>query len=221
MLLTDHILFIDGEALIIDKPRGLPVDPPRDGAISLVNHLDTLKFGFQRWPVAVHRLDRDTSGCLLLARNPKAHARFQQAFEAGKVVKQYIALVDGIPREAQGVIDLPLTKHSTAEAGWRMVVSDKGKVAQTRWELLDVIEDRAVVRFSPQTGRTHQIRAHATYGLGAPIMGDPVYGTRVGRSPMMLHAQFLSVARPNKAPAEARAPLPPHFIDAGVDARHG
>src|SRR3546814_1907480 len=65
MLLSDRVLFLDGEALVIDKPAGLPVDAPRDGSISLENHLDLLKFGFKRWPLAVHRLDRDTSGCLL------------------------------------------------------------------------------------------------------------------------------------------------------------
>ncbi|MFX7965263.1 pseudouridine synthase, partial [Acinetobacter baumannii] len=84
----DRVLFIDGEAIVIDKPAGLPVDPPRDGGMSLENHLAGLTFGFQRGPTAVHRLDRDTSGCLLLARNPKAHKRFQQVFEAGLVEKR-------------------------------------------------------------------------------------------------------------------------------------
>ncbi|MFN3435320.1 MAG: pseudouridine synthase, partial [Sphingomonas sp.] len=91
----DRVLFIDGEALVIDKPAGLPVDRPRDGSLSLENHLESLKFGFKRWPVPVHRLDRDTSGCLLLSRNPKAHARFQQAFEQGAVEKRYLAVLAG------------------------------------------------------------------------------------------------------------------------------
>lgn len=92
----DRVLFIDGEALVIDKPAGLPVDRPRNGSISLENHLESLKFGFKRWPHAVHRLDRDTSGCLLLSRNPKAHARFQQAFEGGLVEKRYLAVLNGL-----------------------------------------------------------------------------------------------------------------------------
>jgi len=83
------ILFEDGEALVIDKPAGLAVDAPRDGGLSLENYLDALRFGFARWPTAVHRLDRDTSGCLLLARNPKAHKRFAAAFEAKQVEKVY------------------------------------------------------------------------------------------------------------------------------------
>ena len=76
MLLSDRVLFLDGEAIIIDKPAGLPVDTPRDKAVSVESHLKMLTFGFARLPLPVHRLDRDTSGCLLLARNPKAHKKF-------------------------------------------------------------------------------------------------------------------------------------------------
>src|SRR3546814_16336054 len=90
MLLSDRVLFLDGEALVIDKPDGLPVDPPRDGSLSLENHLDSLRFGFKRWPLPVHRLDRDTSGCLLLARNPKAHGRFTRAVEGREIEKRYL-----------------------------------------------------------------------------------------------------------------------------------
>src|SRR6185436_15445174 len=119
-MLDDRILFIDGEAIVIDKPAGLPVDPPRDGSLSLENHLQSLAFGFQRWPQPVHRLDRDTSGCLLLARNPKAHKRFQHAFEAGEVEKRYLAVIEGVPNGDSGTIDLPLVKVSARESGWRM-----------------------------------------------------------------------------------------------------
>ena len=87
MLLADRVLFIDAEAMVLDKPAGLPVDRPRDGSLSLENHLDALRFGFERLPQAVHRLDRDTSGCLLLARNPRIHKKFQMAFERGEVTK--------------------------------------------------------------------------------------------------------------------------------------
>src|SRR3546814_9589875 len=84
LMLSDRVIFLDGEAIVLDKPSGLPVDPPRDGSISLENHLESLTFGFQRWPQAVHRLDRDTSGCLLPARNPKAHKPFPRASEEGR-----------------------------------------------------------------------------------------------------------------------------------------
>lgn len=89
------ILYEDGEALVINKPAGLPVDPPRKGGPSLANHLDSLKLGFQRQPVPVHRLDTDTSGCLLLARNPKALKRFNLAFEHKLVSKVYYGIVAG------------------------------------------------------------------------------------------------------------------------------
>lgn len=208
-MLSDRVLFIDGEAIILDKPSGLPVDPPRDGSLSLANHLESLTFGFQRWPTAVHRLDRDTSGCLLLARNPKAHARFQQAFETKQVVKHYLAVVEGVPEGCSGTIDFPLGKKSSAAEGWRMVRDAKGKPAVTAWEIVEERDGRALIRFIPETGRTHQIRVHAADGLGFPIVGDPVYGK--GGEPMLLHSAFLSVPRTGKPPAEATAPLPERF----------
>ena len=208
----DRILFIDGEALVIDKPAGLPVDPPRDGSISLENHLESLRFGFRRWPVAVHRLDRDTSGCLLLARNPKAAARFGQAFEGGLVEKRYLAVLDGVPAQDEGTIELPLAKVSTRERGWRIVPDPKGKAALTRWRRLDVRGGRALVEFRPATGRTHQIRVHAASGLGAAVVGDPVYG-RADPAGMLLHAASLTVPRPGKDPITAEAPMPARFGD--------
>ena len=210
----DRILFIDGEALVIDKPAGLPVDRPRDGALSLENHLEALRFGFRRWPVAVHRLDRDTSGCLLLARNPKAHVRFGRAFEAGEVEKTYLAVLDGVPEAEEGVIDLPLVKVSTPREGWRMVARGDGKAARTAWRRLRVEGARALVEFRPATGRTHQIRVHAATGLGAAVVGDPVYGRADGAG-MLLHAAKLVVPRGAKPAIEAEAPLPERFIAAG------
>jgi len=206
----DRVLFLDGEALVIDKPAGLPVDRPRDGSLSLENHLVSLKFGFQRVPHAVHRLDRDTSGCLLLSRNPKAHARLQQAFERGEVGKRYLAILDGVPAGEEGVIDLALGKTSTKEDGWRMVPDADGKPAATSWKLLGTHDGLAIVEFRPATGRTHQIRVHAAAGLGVAVLGDPVYG-RADKRGMMLHAAELTVPRANKDPVIATAPLPDRF----------
>ena len=213
----DRILFIDGEALVIDKPAGLPVDRPRDGSLSLENHLEALRLGFRRWPTAVHRLDRDTSGCLLLARNPKAAARFGQAFEAGTVEKTYFAVLDGVPGEAEGIVDLPLAKVSTREAGWRMVPRPDGKGARTAWRVLGELGGRALVEFRPATGRTHQIRVHAAAGLGAAVVGDPVYG-RAEPAGMLLHAARLVVPRAGKPAVEANAPWPARFASAGFAA---
>ncbi len=217
--LTDRVIFMDGEAIVLDKPAGLPVDAPRDGSLSLENHLGSLLFGFQRWPVAVHRLDRDTSGCLLLARNPKSAKRFTEAFEGRQVGKTYLAILDGVPSETQGTIDIPLGKTSTKEEGWRMVPDEKGKAAVTHWEVLAARDGRSLIRFKPETGRTHQLRVHALHGLGLGILGDPVYR---GETPdaswskgMQLHARSLFIDRGAKPPINVTAPIPAGFAEAG------
>ena len=212
-MFEDRILFLDGEALVIDKPAGLAVHPGKRGGPSLEDHLYQLCFGFARPPSPVHRLDRDTSGCLLLARNAKAHRRFQHAFEERKVEKVYLAVVEGAGLGSEGVIDLPLDKVSSAKEGWRMVVRESGKPAVTRWKRVAERGGRSLIRFAPETGRTHQVRAHAAYGLEAPIAGDPVYGK--GDGPLLLHAYSLRLEREGKRPIEALAPLPASFIEAG------
>lgn len=208
-----EVLFIDGEALVVNKPAGLAVHPGSRTPRSLEDHLHKLRFGFMRSPLPVHRLDRDTSGCLLLARNPKAHKRFQRAFEEKLVSKTYVAVLDGIPVAESGTVDLALGKTSTAEEGWRMVPSPAGKAAVTHWRVTAVKDGRALVTFTPETGRTHQIRVHAAAGIGIPIVGDPVYGAV--RGPMLLHARSLRVEREGKPPVEATAPLPLSFAHVG------
>ncbi|WP_294337603.1 RNA pseudouridine synthase [uncultured Sphingomonas sp.] len=213
-MLADRILFLDGEAIVLDKPAGLPVDSPRDRSPSVESMLHDLTFGFHRLPHPVHRIDRDTSGCLLLARNPGAMKRFGQAFEGGQVEKRYLAILDGVPEGDGGTIDLPLTKVSTRESGWRMIGRADGKAARTNWMLLQVKDGRALVEFRPETGRTHQLRVHTATGLGVPIVGDPVYGNG-GDSGMMLHAATLRLERPGKPPIEAEADLPARFVGLG------
>ena len=209
----DRVLYIDGEAVVIDKPAGLAVHPGARTRESLEDYLHQLRFGFHRLPLPVHRLDRDTSGCLLLARNPKAHKAFQRAFEDKRVEKSYVAVLDAVPAAESGTVEMPLGKVSTAEEGWRMVPDGSGKQAVTHWRVAAVKDGRAVIVFSPETGRTHQIRVHAASGIGIPISGDPVYGS--GKGPMLLHALSLKVDRGAKPPVEATAPLPPTFISAG------
>ena len=224
------ILFEDGEALVINKPAGLPVDRPKRGGPCLEDHLDDLKLGFQRRPVAVHRLDTDTSGCLLLARNPKALKRFNKAFEDRLVGKTYLAVLDLAPSETSGTIALSLSKISSAEKGWRMIAAKKGKPAVSHWELLETIgakenggdKVRSLIRFRPETGRTHQLRVHALQGLGAPLLGDPVYGPVRGQNKgaprTMLHAESITVERPGKNTITATAPFPEDFLRAGLSA---
>ena len=208
-MLEDRILFVDGEAIVIDKPAGLPVDTPRRGGDSVEARLGELRLGFRSSPAPMHRLDQDTSGCLLLGRNATARRRFQQEFEAGRVGKHYIAVVARAVQEEIGTIDVPLAKHSTVEAGWKMVPDPKGKPAVTNWRRLAVRDARTLIEFMPLTGRTHQIRAHAREAFGTGILGDRVYGVPGG--PMLLHAWRLVVQREGKPPIDVTAPLPEHF----------
>ena len=209
------ILYEDGEALVIDKPGGLPMDRPRAGGASLDDHLGDLRLGFQRPPVPVHRLDADTSGCLLLARNPKALKRFAAAFEARQVTKRYLGILAGIPEAKEGTIELALSKISSAEKGWRMIPAKKGKPALTEWSVVAESGGRALVEFRPVTGRTHQLRVHSASGIGIPLLGDPVYGDGKGAWRTMLHAVALEVAREGKPPIVATAPWPPEFATLG------
>ena len=213
------ILFEDGEALVIDKPGGLPLDQPRAGGPSLEDHLETLRFGFQRPPAPVHRLDRDTSGCLLLARNPKALKRFAAAFEARQVEKRYLGIVAGPVEGEEGTIALSLSKISSASEGWRMIVARKGKPAVTHWRRLMAVGGLTLVEFRPETGRTHQIRVHAEHAFGHALLGDPVYGKGAqpgsGARRTMLHAAGLTVPREGKPPIVAVAPLPADFAALG------
>jgi tRNA pseudouridine32 synthase/23S rRNA pseudouridine746 synthase len=209
MALSDCILYIDAEAIVLDKPAGLPVDAPRRGGESIVSRLDELRSGFKRPPTPMHRLDMDTSGCLLFARTAKARAQFQQAFEAHQVEKYYIAVVGSEIAEEDGVIDVPLAKRSSAEAGWRMVADEQGLTAKTRWRRIAVRDGAALVEFRPLTGRTHQIRVHAREAFGRGIIGDRVYGIPGG--PMLLHASRLVVPRDGKPAIDVTAPLPDYF----------
>jgi len=209
------ILYEDAEALVIDKPGGLPLEKPRKGGLSLDDRIDELKLGFQMAPVPVHRLDTDTSGCLLLARNPKALKRYNKAFEEKLVGKTYLGVLASIPAEKEGTVELALTKISSAEKGWRMIPAKKGKPSVTHWKVIAEVNGRALVEFTPETGRTHQIRVHCASGIGVPLLGDPVYGAANGYARTMLHAAAITVPRENKPPIVAEAPRPADFLHLG------
>jgi tRNA pseudouridine32 synthase/23S rRNA pseudouridine746 synthase len=197
------LLYRDTHLLIIDKPAGLAVHPGPKTPDSLEDFLEVLAFGNHRLPVIAHRLDRDTSGCLILARHPKAVRRVAALFEAGRIAKTYWAVLDSLPDADSGTIDAPLAKISSAAAGWRMVIDRRGKRAVTHWRVID--RAARLMAFHPETGRTHQLRVHAA-ALGHPISGDPVYGT--GRGPMRLHARQLTLPYDEAAPLTVTAALP-------------
>ncbi len=209
------ILYEDAEALVINKPGGLPLEKPRKGGISLADRLGELKLGFQMEPVPVHRLDTDTSGCLLLARNPKSLKRYNKAFEDKLVRKTYLGVLATIPAQKEGTVELALAKISSAEKGWRMIPAKKGKPSVTHWRVVAEANGRALVEFTPETGRTHQIRVHCASGIGVPLLGDPVYGAANGYARTMLHAAALEVPRENKPPIVAAAPMPADFTFLG------
>ncbi len=201
------LLYRDTHLVIIDKPAGLAVHPGPQTPDSLEDFLPDLAFGNQRLPVISHRLDRDTSGCLIVARHPKAVKTVSALFEAGQVKKTYWAILDGLPDADNGNIDAPLLKISSAEAGWRMVVDRRGKRAVTHWQVID--RAARLVEFRPETGRTHQLRVHAKL-LGHAISGDPVYGAETSErsGPMRLHARAITLPYDAAAPLHIVAPLP-------------
>ena len=163
----------------------------------------------------VHRIDTDTSGCLLLARNPKALKRFSAAFEARQVEKRYLGILAGDAPGDEGTIELALAKISSADKGWRMIPAKKGKPAITHWRAVQRLNGLTLIEFRPETGRTHQIRVHAQHALGHALLGDPVYGDDRGAARTMLHAAGLLVPREGKDPIAATAPMPADFRDLG------
>lgn len=203
--------------LVIDKPAGIAVHPgPRTP-----DSLEDMLPGFAQHgvvPQPVHRLDRDTSGCLVLARRPSAIRSLSRAFAGGMVEKTYVAIVQGELPGTEGHIDQPLLKHSDRRIGWRMVPDASGQPAQTDWRLLESRDGLSLIEFRPRTGRTHQIRVHATLlGPGTAIVGDPVYGAG-GADGLMLHARGIAFPEPQSGEQVAvESPMPRRFGRRGFD----
>jgi tRNA pseudouridine32 synthase / 23S rRNA pseudouridine746 synthase len=222
--LADRVLFRDALILVIDKPAGIAVHPGPGGGPNLENRFDALRFGLPRPPALAHRLDRDTSGCLVLGRHPKALRRLGALFAAGQVEKVYWAVVEGRPAEAEGRIETGLRKQSRG-SGWRMVLDPAGQRAITGYRIRGSAGGCVWLELFPRTGRTHQIRVHCA-ALGCPVLGDPVYGA--GSGPLFLHARSVRLPLyPAKPPIRAVAPPPSHMLGAlialGYDpaAEHG
>ena len=197
-----EIIYEDSHIAVIDKPAGLVVHPaPGHYQGTLVQGLlykctDLSGIGGILRPGIVHRLDKDTSGVMLIAKNDFSHKYLMSQFKKGFVEKEYWALVHGPVKENEGVIDLPITRHPVKRK--QMCVSESGKEAVTVWrKLSDFSKEISLISIKPKTGRTHQIRVHLSY-IGHPIVGDPIYGKRkdVSASRQMLHARRIAFRHP-------------------------
>ncbi len=210
--LAARILYRDGLILVIDKPAGIAVHRGPKGGANLEALFVGLRFGLPRDPALAHRLDRDTSGCLVLGRHRKALAKLGLLFKQGKISKTYLAVVEGAPPEESGSIDLALGRLD-ATRGWWMQVDPSGQPALTHWRVLGRGDGLALLELKPETGRTHQLRVHCA-AMGWPILGDAVYGSgrNPGAPPMHLHAREVSIPlSANKPTITATAPLPAHM----------
>jgi tRNA pseudouridine32 synthase / 23S rRNA pseudouridine746 synthase len=213
--ITARVLHRDGLMLVIDKPAGLPVHRGPKGGASLEDYFDALRYGLPRAPSLAHRLDKDTSGCLVLGRHRKALAHLGLLFKHGKVGKTYWAVVEGGPAEDEGVIDLPLGRLDDTR-GWWMKPDPHGLPSTTRWKVMGRAGSSPALTWlalEPVTGRTHQLRVHCA-ARGFAIVGDNIYGNapRFGGPILHLHAREIVVPiQKNRPPVRVVAPVPDHM----------
>ena len=214
--LAGRVLYRDDDVLVLNKPAGLAVQGGTRTLRHLDGMLDALTFGAPQRPRLVHRLDRDTSGVLVLARTRRAAAALTQAFRGRDVGKTYWALVAGVPRPAKGTVRVPLQKSGSGRE--RVHSSPGGDAAVTEYESVARLGRKAAwVVLHPLTGRTHQLRAHMAE-LGTPIVGDNKYGgasARIGGIPrgLHLHARAVDLPLPGGGRCHVEAPLPPHMAE--------
>ena len=212
------ILHRDEAVIVLDKPPGLAVQGGTRTERHLDGMLDALRFDSDERPRLVHRLDKETSGVLVIARSAAAAAFLARAFRDKTTRKIYWALVAGLPKPAQGRIDLALAKQP-AQGGERVRADpDDGKHAVTYYRVIDGAADQASwLALLPVTGRTHQLRAHCA-AIGTPILGDAKYGTAAshlaavpGAHRLHLHARAIAIPHPQGGILRVTAPLPPHM----------
>ena len=211
-----EIIYEDSYIVVIDKPAGLVVHPaPGHYQGTLVQGLlyrlrDLSGIGGVLRPGIVHRLDKDTSGVMLVAKGDFSHSHLMRQFKKGIIEKEYWALVHGPLKKDEGVIDLPISRHPVKRK--QMCVSESGKKAITIWrKISELSEGIALISVNPKTGRTHQIRVHLSH-IGYPILGDPVYGKRkeISSPRQMLHAKRIAFRHPKtekKIELSAHVPL--------------
>jgi 23S rRNA pseudouridine955/2504/2580 synthase len=225
----EMVIYEDSDAFVLNKPPGLATQ----GGTKTKNHLDRLLDGLAvepgSRPKLVHRLDKDTSGALLVARSARAANHFARAFAGRTARKIYWAVVVGVPDSSEGLIDAPLAKQPGTGGEKMHVDQEHGLPAKTRWRLLDRAGNRAAwVELQPMTGRTHQLRAHMA-AIGHPIVGDAKYGGAeafltggISRK-LHLHAERLRIDGPDNRVIDVTAEIPAHIRDSletlGFDAQ--
>jgi tRNA pseudouridine32 synthase/23S rRNA pseudouridine746 synthase/23S rRNA pseudouridine1911/1915/1917 synthase len=208
--LADRVLYRDAMMLVIDKPAGIPVHAGPGGGPNMEQFFDALRYGLPRPPGLAHRLDRDTSGCLVLGRHHRALSRLGKLFASGRVEKVYWAVVEGKPPAEAGRIDLPLQKVARKDA-WRMFPDPAGQPSITDYRVLGRTAELTWLECRPRTGRTHQIRVHAA-AIGCPILGDTIYGRPGPAAPLHLHAREVTLPLyPTREAIDVVAPPPPHM----------
>jgi 23S rRNA pseudouridine955/2504/2580 synthase len=217
--LRGRVLHRDPSVIVINKPAGLATQ----GGTGLMRHLDAmldaLRFDAAERPRLVHRLDKDTSGVLLLARSAAAANKLTAAFRHKSAHKLYWALTAGVPHPAAGRVDLALAKAGGAGAERMVADEEEGKRAVTLYRVLETVGKRAAwLALMPLTGRTHQLRAHCA-ALGTPIVGDGKYGGAkallqgVVSRKLHLHARSIELPHPDGGVLKVTAPLPPHMLE--------
>lgn len=211
------IIFENADVIVINKPAGMVVHPA-SGHLSgtlvhaVIHHAPGLEdVGLERRPGVVHRLDKDTSGLILIAKNNKAQRLLQDQFRKRSVHKTYYALTDGHPPTPTGRVDAPIGRDPARRKNMAIVPILKGKEAVTEYKVIEKFPRHALIEAYPQTGRTHQVRLHLAF-LGCPIVGDRVYGHRkqlLAADRQMLHAFQIEIVLPGETtPRIFQAPIP-------------
>ncbi|MBI2251797.1 MAG: RluA family pseudouridine synthase [Armatimonadetes bacterium] len=213
-----EILYEDKDLLVINKPQGLVVHPAKSVKTkTLVNALiyhckDLSGIGGVLRPGIVHRLDKDTSGIMVIAKNDKSHLDLSNQFSQRKIKKEYLALIHGTPKGEKGEIASPIGRHPKMRK--KMAVISTGKLAKTYFEIIEKFKDFTLIKVKIFTGRTHQIRVHLN-SIGHPVVGDQTYGKKsnlFGINSQMLHAEVLGFIHPEtKEYLEFKAVLPERF----------
>lgn len=213
-----NILFEDQYLLVINKATGLVVHPGaghRQGTLvsALLHHCGTLsQLGGAERPGIVHRLDRETSGCLVVAKADEVHRHLSAQFAGREVKKTYLALVEGGPRLRNGTVNAAIGRHKTHRQKMAVCEPERGREAVTDYRVIASNNGRSLVECRPRTGRTHQIRVHMKH-LGCPVLGDPLYGKRGNFHRHMLHAWKLSFRHPvTGREMNFEAPAPEEFV---------